>query len=288
MIDLELSWRQAAGAAAGLAVATVALRAAAEAAAALRRGLHAGDRAGSRPVRAVAVRGLVLRHGARRRAQPVAVDLALRAGHPPAERDRDPAASSCRIRCSSSSSTCTTTSLHFPVLIACLVWLFVWHRGSYGRWRTTLAAFTGISLLVQLIPVAPPRMLPGTGLVDTAVIYHQSVYSNVAGFDPDQLSAMPSVHVGWAILVAIAVIMHSAQPMALAGRAVPGHDDAGRRRDRQPFLAGRHRRRCHPRSRAGGSDAWSRRLLAARRRHRPAAEAGPAPADDAAMAARHQ
>ena len=38
------------------------------------------------------------------------------------------------------------------------------------------------------------------------MLYHQSVYSSVAGFDPDQLSAMPSVHVGWAILVAVAVI----------------------------------------------------------------------------------
>ena len=49
-------------------------------------------------------------------------------------------------------------------------------------------------------------MLPGTGLVDTAVLYHQSVYGSVAGFNADQLSAMPSVHVGWAILVAVAVI----------------------------------------------------------------------------------
>jgi PAP2 superfamily len=98
-------------------------------------------------------------------------------------------------------------TLHFPVLIACMVWLFVWHRDQYGRWRTTLAAFTGISLLVQFIPVAPPRMLASTGLVDTAVRYHESVYSTTAGFDPDQLSAMPSVHVGWALLVAIAIIV---------------------------------------------------------------------------------
>jgi PAP2 superfamily len=96
--------------------------------------------------------------------------------------------------------------LHFPVLIACMIWLFVWHRADYGRWRTTLVVFTGLCLLVQLIPVAPPRMLAGTGMVDTAVVYHQSVYANAAGFDPDQLSAMPSVHVGWAILVAVAVI----------------------------------------------------------------------------------
>jgi hypothetical protein len=96
--------------------------------------------------------------------------------------------------------------LHFPVLIACMVWLFVWHRGQYGKWRTTLVVFTGSCLLVQFIPVAPPRMLPSTGMVDTAVLYHQSVYSNTSGFDPDQLSAMPSVHVGWALLVAVAII----------------------------------------------------------------------------------
>jgi hypothetical protein len=97
-------------------------------------------------------------------------------------------------------------SLHFPVLIATMVWLFVRHRDSYKRMRTTLVGLTGLCLLVQLIPVAPPRMLPATGMVDTAVRYHQSVYSATAGFDPDQLSAMPSVHVGWAILVAVAVI----------------------------------------------------------------------------------
>jgi hypothetical protein len=97
-------------------------------------------------------------------------------------------------------------TLHFPVLIACMIWLFVRHRPDYVRRRTTLVAFTGACLLIQLVPVAPPRMLPGTGLVDTAVLYHQSVYQSVAGFNADQLSAMPSIHVGWAILIAITVI----------------------------------------------------------------------------------
>jgi len=102
--------------------------------------------------------------------------------------------------------------LHFPVLIACLIWLFVKHRDRYVRLRTTLVALTGACLLLQLIPVAPPRMLPGTGMVDTAVLYHQSVYATHAGFEPDQLSAMPSVHVGWAILVAIMVITVARSP----------------------------------------------------------------------------
>jgi hypothetical protein len=96
--------------------------------------------------------------------------------------------------------------LHFAVLIACLAWLFVRYRASYLRVRTTVVLFTGFSLLVQLIPVAPPRMLPGDGMVDTAVRYGQSVYGTDGGFNPDQLSAMPSVHIGWALLVAVVIV----------------------------------------------------------------------------------
>jgi hypothetical protein len=99
--------------------------------------------------------------------------------------------------------------LHFVVLIACLVWLFVRYRRSYLRVRTTVILFTGFSLLVQLIPVAPPRLLPGDGLIDTAARYGQSVYGSDGGFQPDQLSAMPSVHIGWALLVAVVVIQVS-------------------------------------------------------------------------------
>jgi PAP2 superfamily protein len=100
-------------------------------------------------------------------------------------------------------------SLHFPVLIACLIWLFTRYRRQYRHVRTTLVLFTASCLLVQFIPVAPPRMLAGDGMVDTAMRYGQSVYGSVAGFNADQLSAMPSVHVGWALLVAVVVVQVS-------------------------------------------------------------------------------
>jgi len=96
--------------------------------------------------------------------------------------------------------------LHFVVVIACLIWVYVWHRRQYPPVRTTLVLFTAGALLIQFIPVAPPRMLPGDGMVDTAVRYGQSVYGSVAGFNADQLSAMPSVHVGWALLAALVVV----------------------------------------------------------------------------------
>lgn len=175
--------------------------------------------------------------------------------------------------------------LHFPVLIACLIWLFVWHRSSYGWWRTTLVAFTGLSLLVQLIPLAPPRMLPATGLVDTGVLYHQSVYSGVTGFNADQLSAMPSVHVGWAILVAIAIVATARgrwrwlailYPVmtTLAVVVTANHfwlDGVGAALILAVVLA---------------AQLLVRRLLAAKAA--PAAQVGPELADEGAMAARRQ
>ena len=93
-------------------------------------------------------------------------------------------------------------TMHFTMLFVFLIWMFVRHRDQYRRVRTTLALTTLACLLVQLIPVAPPRMLGG--FVDTAALYHQSVYS--AGVPADQLSAMPSVHVAWAVLIGYYVV----------------------------------------------------------------------------------
>jgi hypothetical protein len=95
-------------------------------------------------------------------------------------------------------------SMHFAVLGALLLWLFLRHRESYPRVRMTIVLLTGSCLLIQLLPVAPPRLLPQYGFVDLAQRYGQSVYGGFAS--ADQLSAMPSVHVGWAVLVAVTVI----------------------------------------------------------------------------------
>ena len=111
--------------------------------------------------------------------------------------------------------------LHFPLLGVCLVWLYARHRDAYPRIRTTIVLFTAASLLIQLIPVAPPRLLPMAGLVDTAVRYGQSVYSWSGGFDADEFSAMPSVHVGWALIVAIAVITVSRRRWRWLAAAYP-------------------------------------------------------------------
>ena len=95
--------------------------------------------------------------------------------------------------------------MHLSSTGAMLLWLFWRHRDKYARVRNTLAIFTGLALLVQLISVAPPRLLPQLGFVDIAERYGQSVYVGT-DFSAQALLAMPSVHIGWAVTVAGAVL----------------------------------------------------------------------------------
>jgi hypothetical protein len=96
---------------------------------------------------------------------------------------------------------------HVPLLVAFLVWVFARHRPAYPRVRNSLALFTGASLLIQFLPVAPPRLLKGVGIVDTGLTVGPSVYGPHGTAGIDQLAAMPSIHVGWALAVGLGVAM---------------------------------------------------------------------------------
>lgn len=97
-------------------------------------------------------------------------------------------------------------TMHFTALFGFLLWVFVRHRERYRTVRTTVVGFTALSLLIQFIPVAPPRLLPELGYVDVAERFGQSVYS-IGAIGADDLSAMPSVHVGWAVLIGVAIVL---------------------------------------------------------------------------------
>ena len=90
-------------------------------------------------------------------------------------------------------------AMHMTMMLVFLIWLFVRHREQYKPVRQVMAWTTLGCLLIQLLPVAPPRMFPSLGIVDTGLVLNQSVYSN--GLAVDQMAAMPSVHVAWAVLV---------------------------------------------------------------------------------------
>jgi hypothetical protein len=95
---------------------------------------------------------------------------------------------------------------HVPALIVFLIWMFARHRDVYPRWRNVGAVLTLSCLFIQTIPVAPPRLMPALGFVDTALRYGQSVYGTGGLKIAPQVAAMPSVHVGWAVLIAAGVV----------------------------------------------------------------------------------
>ncbi|HYJ67980.1 MAG TPA: phosphatase PAP2 family protein [Nocardioidaceae bacterium] len=102
-------------------------------------------------------------------------------------------------------------TVHFPLTVAFLVWLFIRNRDHYYRIRTSLALLTGLALSIHAaFPLAPARMLSGRGFVDTAAMYGPAVYSSPATDHlTNQFAAMPSLHFGWAVLVAHGIIRAS-------------------------------------------------------------------------------
>jgi MFS superfamily sulfate permease-like transporter len=98
---------------------------------------------------------------------------------------------------------------HLNGMVLFLVWMFWRHRDVYPRARNAIVILTAACLVIQTVPVAPPRMLTNLGFVDTALEYGQSVYGPFGSGMANQLAAMPSVHVAWALLVAYFVVTAS-------------------------------------------------------------------------------
>ncbi|CAL9611490.1 hypothetical protein SUDANB96_05663 [Streptomyces sp. enrichment culture] len=100
-------------------------------------------------------------------------------------------------------------TVHFPATAAFLVWLYLRRPAHYVWARRVLAAVTAAALVLHLaFPLAPPRMLGATGLVDTGRVYGPSVYGPPqTDHLSNQFAAMPSLHFGWALMLAIGLIV---------------------------------------------------------------------------------
>jgi PAP2 superfamily len=98
-------------------------------------------------------------------------------------------------------------TLHFIVTPAVLIWIYRKRPASYAQARTTLALATVVGLIVfWLVPTTPPRLLPHSGFHDTMAGVSGWGWWGGEGSAPkglgsltNQLAAMPSLHVGWAL-----------------------------------------------------------------------------------------
>jgi len=102
------------------------------------------------------------------------------------------------------------TALHIPVFVITLLWVLLRHGSDWPFVRTTTVLLTGSCLLIQFWAVAPPRLIPDLGIIDTAMENGRSVYAAIPG--ANQLSAMPSVHMAWSVAVALFIIVVARSP----------------------------------------------------------------------------
>lgn len=112
------------------------------------------------------------------------------------------------------------TSFHFLVPLTVLG-VLVWRRPVDYRWARSALGFTTVLALVGfwLYPLAPPRLMPGFGIIDTVhgvQDFSQPEYGTLTHLT-NQYAAMPSLHFGWSLWcgLVIAIIAPKAWMKAL-------------------------------------------------------------------------
>jgi membrane-associated phospholipid phosphatase len=95
---------------------------------------------------------------------------------------------------------------HWPVIVATLVWLALHHRRVFLRLRNAMIASGAMGLCVYTTyPVAPPRLMD-RGFVDTVTEQSQAYRVLQPPAFVNQYAAMPSLHVGWDLVVGLALV----------------------------------------------------------------------------------
>lgn len=95
---------------------------------------------------------------------------------------------------------------HFPLLLGSMLLLFRLHRGEFLTLRNSLIASGAIGLVCfALYPVAPPRLFDPNAFFDTVGELSSSYRILQNPSITNQFAAVPSFHVGWNLLVAIAL-----------------------------------------------------------------------------------
>ncbi len=101
-------------------------------------------------------------------------------------------------------------SAHLLVTAGTLLYLYLRRPAVYRRCRNVLALVTFSAVgLFALLPTAPPRLLPGSGLTDTLAdtgglwSYNGGALEHIA----DPYAAMPSLHLAWSTWVAMSLAL---------------------------------------------------------------------------------
>jgi hypothetical protein len=96
---------------------------------------------------------------------------------------------------------------HWPVIVGTLTWLVWKHPAQFARYRSALLISGAIGLFFFILfPTAPPRFLTDKGFVDTVTLHSHAYRVLQPPSFTNPYAAMPSLHVGWNLLMGIAIV----------------------------------------------------------------------------------
>ena len=97
---------------------------------------------------------------------------------------------------------------HFTVTTTFLIWLYLARNQAFYYVRNMFMIGMGLALVGYVVfPAAPPRMLPEWGFTDTVANFVGQSGSNTASLLYNPYAAVPSMHVAFALMIAVPAIM---------------------------------------------------------------------------------
>jgi membrane-associated phospholipid phosphatase len=97
---------------------------------------------------------------------------------------------------------------HFVITTTFLIWLYIWRNHAFYFVRNMFMVAMGLALVgYTVFPTAPPRFLPEWGFTDTVANFVGSSAEQSADVLYNPFAAVPSMHVAFALMIAIPAIM---------------------------------------------------------------------------------
>ena len=95
---------------------------------------------------------------------------------------------------------------HIPVVVGLALWVYIFRRDSFARYRNAFLISGAIGLIFFIaLPTAPPRFIPDAGFVDTVTLHNNAYRILQPPAFVNQYAALPSLHLGWNLLMGLAV-----------------------------------------------------------------------------------
>ena len=98
---------------------------------------------------------------------------------------------------------------HFIVTTSFLAWLYLFRNEHFYFVRNMFMVAMLLALTGYLLyPTAPPRLVPGEGFVDTIATFTAiNTDSDSVGLLVNKYAAVPSMHIGFATMIAVPAVM---------------------------------------------------------------------------------